>query len=174
MRISLIIKSAAALIAGIFITFSQAHDANVAMFGLIILSSGWFLASIFEVLKNQKPFLNGFLILASAAMAWSAVSFEANNATTRAWILLEAWGFFGAIVEIIFALRAVKKSSVRRDHLISAALAFGLFVSQVSITAASDSVSHVGFFGAYAILIAVHTALISASPNGITSASPKA
>jgi hypothetical protein len=69
MRSSLIIKAAAAFTAGIFITFSQAHDANIAMFGLIILSSGWFLASIFDLLKNQAPIFNGCLMLASAAMA---------------------------------------------------------------------------------------------------------
>lgn len=174
MRASLIIKAAAAFIAGIYITFSQAHDANVAMFGLLIISAGWFLASIISVLKNSNPILNGVLILATAAMAWLAVSFEANNATTMAWILLEAWALFGAIFELIFALRAQKKSAIRRDYLINAGLALGLFVSQVSITAAADSVSHVGFFGAYAAILGVHLAIASASPNAIASASPNA
>jgi hypothetical protein len=162
---SLIIKAAAALIAGIYITFSQAHDANVAMFGLLIISAGWFLASIILVLKNINPILNGLLILSTAAMAWLAVSFAANDATTMAWILLEAWGFFGAIFESIFAFRAQKKSALRRDHLINAGLATGLFISQISITAANDSVSHVGFFGAYAAILGVHLGISAASPN---------
>jgi hypothetical protein len=165
LRSSLIIKAAAAFTAGIYITFSQAHDASVAMLGLLIISAGWFLASIILVLKNSNPILNGVLILATAAMAWLTVSFEANNATTMAWILLETWGLFGAIFELIFALRAQKNSSAHRDHLISAGLAAGLLVSQVSITAASDSVSHVGFFGAYASILAVHLALSAFSPS---------
>lgn len=165
MRISQIIKAASAFIAGIFITFSQAHDANVAMIGLVIMSAGWVVASVFDILKNQNPYLNGFVFLGACYMIYCATSFEANNATTAAWILLQAWGLFGAIVELIFALRATKKSSTRRDHFISAALAAGLFVSQISITAAADSVSHVGFFGAYAILLAVHLGIAASSPK---------
>jgi hypothetical protein len=164
MRISLIIKAAAAFIAGIFITFSQAHDANVAMFGLLIISAGWFLASLFLILKNSNPIMNGLLVLASAAMVWYSTGFDANGATTFAWILLEAWAFFGTIAELVFALRSKKKSAERRDHLISAALALGLLFAQVSITKASDSVSHVGFFGAYAIILAMHLALSAFSP----------
>ena len=165
MRISLIIKAAAAFVAGVFITFSQAHDANVAMLGLVIISAGWIAASLVDVLKNKNPYLSGFILLASGAMIYYAVSFEANNATTMAWILLEAWGLFGAIAELIFALRAAKKSSARRDHLISAVLGLGLFGAQASVTAASDSVSHVGFFGAYAILLAVHLGIAASSPK---------
>lgn len=165
MRISIIIKAAAAFVAGVFITFSQAHDANVAMLGLVIISAGWIAASIVDVIKNKNPYLSGFILLSAGTMIYQAVSFEANNATTMAWILLEAWGFFGAIAELIFALRAGRKSSARRDHLISAVLALGLFGAQVSVTAASDSVSHVGFFGAYAILVAVHLGISAASPT---------
>jgi hypothetical protein len=165
MRISLIIKAAAAFIAGIFITFSQAHDASVAMLGLLIVSAGWFLGSLILIIKNSNPVFNGLLMLASAGMAWYSTGFDANGATTAAWILLEAWAFFGAIAELIFALRSKKKSAERRDHFISAALALGLLISQISITKASDSVSHVGFFGAYAIILAVHLGLSAFSPT---------
>ena len=165
MRTSQIIKAASAFIAGIFITFSQVHDANVAMFGLLLISAGWFLASLFLILKNINPVFNGLLMLATSAMAWLAVSFEANNATTMAWILLQSWGLLGAIVELIFALRSEKKSAQRRDYFINAALALGLFVSQISITAAADSVSHVGFFGAYATILGVHLGIAAASPS---------
>ncbi len=165
MRITQAIQAAAAMIAGIFITFSQVHDANIAMIGLVIISLGWLAASLLNVIKNKNPFLSGFIFLAAGAMIYYAISFDANNATTAAWILLEAWGFFGAIVEIVFALRSQKKSASRRDHLISAALALGLFAAQISVTAASDSVSHVGFFGAYAIILGVHLGIASASPK---------
>lgn len=165
MRISQLIKSAAAFIAGIFITFSQAHDADVAMLGLVIISAGWAVASVFDVLKNRQPVLNGIILLGACAMIYYAVSFEPNNATTLAWILLMAWGLFGAIVELIFALRAEKKSVARRDYLINSVLAIGLFAAQAAITKASDSVSHVGFFGAYAIILAIHLGIAAASPK---------
>lgn len=165
MRISQIIKAASAFIAGIFITFSQAHDADVAMLGLVIMSAGWAVASVFDVLKKRNPVLNGIILLAASYMIYCATSFEANNATTMAWILLMAWGLFGAIAELIFALRAEKKSVARRDYLINSVLAIGLFAAQAAITKASDSVSHVGFFGAYAIILAIHLGIAAASPN---------
>ena len=165
MHISQIIKAASAFIAGIFITFSQAHDADVAMLGLVIMSAGWAVASVFDVLKKRQPVLNGIIILAASYMIYCATSFEANNATTMAWILLMAWGLFGAIAELIFALRAEKKSVARRDYLINAVLAIGLFAAQAAITKASDSVSHVGFFGAYAIILAIHLGIAAASPK---------
>lgn len=173
MKYPLIIKAAAAFSAGIYITFSQAHDAKVAMLGLVIVAAGWFIASTISAIRKQNPILSVFVIILSAAMVRFATSFDAINETATAWTLLEAWGVLIAISEIFFAQRAAKKSSARRDHLISAGLSIGLVVSQISITTASDSVSHVGFFGAYAILLAVHLAISSATPNGISSASPK-
>lgn len=164
MRTAQIVKASAAFAAGIFITFSQAHDANVAMIGLAIISAGWSVASLIDVIKNRNPFLSGFVFLAAGAMIYYALSFEANNATTLAWILLQSWGLFGAIAEVVFAMRHKPKTPQRRDYLISAGLALGLYLSQISITAASDSVSHVGFFGAYAVLLAVHLGITAASP----------
>ena len=165
MRISQIIKAASAFIAGIFITFSQAHDADVAMLGLVIISAGWAAASVFDTLKNRQPILNGIILLGACYMIYCATSFEGNNATTLAWILLMAWGLLGAIAELIFALRAEKRSVSRRDHIINSVLAIGLFAAQAAITKAADSVSHVGFFGAYAIILAIHLGIAAASPN---------
>lgn len=164
MRLSLILKAAFAFVAGIFITFSQAHDANVAMFGLLLICAGWFLASLFLILKNINPVINGILILATAAMAWLATSFDANNATSMAWILLQSWGLFGALVELLLALRTDKKSALRRDYFINSGLALTLYISQIAITA-PDPVSHVGFFGAYAIILSVHLGISAASPK---------
>jgi hypothetical protein len=165
MRITQIIQGATALIAGLLITFSQKHDADVAMLGLLIMSAGWVVASAVAVIKKQSMILHSIVAIGAMAMIAYSQSFVANEATTRAWILLMSWGFFGAILEIIFALRAAKKSDERRDYLINAALALLLVVAQIAITKASDSVSHVGFFGAYAILLAVHLGVAAASPR---------
>ena len=165
MRITQIIQASAALVAGLLITFSQKHDADVAMLGLFILSIGWVLASAVAVLKRQSIILHSVVAIGAMAMIAYSQSFVANEATTRAWILLMSWGLFGAILELIFALRAPRKSDARRDFLINSALAFLLLFAQVAITKASDSVSHVGFFGAYAILLAVHLGVAAASPR---------
>lgn len=164
MRISLITRTAAAFIAGIFITFSQAHDANVAMLGLLIISAGWFLSTLFLILENQNRIVNGLIMLATGAIAWLSVSVDANASTAWAWLLLQAWALFAVATELHFANRAAKKSAARRDQVISAALAAALLAAQLLIDPA-DSVSHVGFFGAYAIILAVHLGISSASPK---------
>ncbi|WP_296631001.1 hypothetical protein [Rhodoluna sp.] len=165
MRISQIIQASAALVAGLLITFSQKHDAQVAMLGLLILSIGWVLASAVAVFKRQSIILHSIVAIGAMAMIAYSQSFVANEATTQAWILLMSWGLFGAILELIFALRAGKKTIDRRDFLINSGLAIFLLLSQISITDAADSVSRVGFFGAYAILLAVHLGISAASPR---------
>lgn len=164
MRAALIVKAVAALAVGIVITFSQVHDAVTAMFGLLILSAGWFLSSVISIVTNQQKIANALLLLATAAMAWLALSLELNPVTPVAWVLIASWGLLGAIVEFVFALRSPNKSALRRDRFINAGLAFGLFLTQLP-GADIDWVTHVGFFGAYAIILGVHLALAAASPK---------
>lgn len=147
------------------------HDENIAMFGLIILSAGWFLSTMFLILDNQNKIVNGLIMLATASMAWLAVSFDANDSMAWAWQLLEVWAVFCVATELYFAKESSKKSAERRDHLISAGLAVALLVAQLLI-GTSDAVSHVGFFGAYAIFLAVHLGISSASPT-VTSRPPQ-
>jgi hypothetical protein len=142
-----IIQAAAAFVAGIFITFSQVHDANIGMYGLAIISVGWCIAAIVAITKRN------------------AIIFNANNATSSAWILIQSWGLFGALAELYLAIRQGKGSAQRRDHFINAGLAAALVVALALVTDAGDSVSRVGFFGAYAVILAVHLGIAAASPK---------
>lgn len=160
-----IIQATAAFVAGIFITFSQVHDAKIGMYGLAIISVGWCIAAIVAITKRNAIIFNAFIALASAAMIWFALSFDANNATTNAWILIQSWGSFGALAELYLAIRQGKGTAQRRDHFINSGLAAALVVALALITDASDSVSRVGFFGAYAIILAVHLGIAAASPK---------
>lgn len=165
MRAAQIIQAAAAFVSGIFITFSQIHDASVGMYGLAIISVGWSIAAIVAITKRSAIIFNAFIAFASAAMIWFALSFDANNETSMAWILIQSWGLFGALAELYLAIRQSKGSAQRRDHLINAGLAAALVVALALITDAADSVSRVGFFGAYAIILAVHLGIAAASPK---------
>jgi hypothetical protein len=86
----------------------------------------------------------------------------------------------GAFTEVILALSAKPRSGRRRDHLISAGLAAAFGLTQV-LTPVNDSVTHVGFLGAYAVILSVHLGLSVLSPanksasrsNGKKSASKK-
>lgn len=170
MRIPLAIQATSALAAGIFITFSQVHDTSTAVIGLLVLSAGWFVASIVSASKvyGNPGFILHTVIAASAAlMAVLALVFNGMAQPFLIWVLIAHWGFYDALTQAIFARKAQAKSSTRRDHAISAGLGLLLYISQLTILLlGNDPVSQVGFFGAYAVILGVHL--------GITAASPKA
>ena len=162
MRLTQIIQAAAALIAGLYVTFAQAHDARAGMLALLIMSIGWFAAAVVSVTRGRAVLINIVVGVGAAAMAWLSQSFEANATTTFAWELLGSWALFGTLAEVLLGLLHKPQ---RRDHFISAGLAALLFIALLAITSASDSVSRVGFFGAYAMLLAVHLGISAATPK---------
>jgi hypothetical protein len=176
-KITAATQAVSAFIAGILITFSQSHSAAVGMIALALISLGWAAAFGLSVLRDKKRrgiVFRIFVGLGSLAMLALSIAqlvqLSAVGNSDRfdliftAWLLIGAWGFFGTLAEVILAIYAKPGSSRRRDHLISAVLATGLGVSQ-SIAGLSDSVSHVGFLGAYAIFVAVHLGISVASPT---------
>ncbi len=170
MRIPLAIQATSALSAGIFITFSQVHDASTAVIGLLVLSVGWLAGSILSAVKSYRAqgfVLHTVIAVAAALMAVLTLVFNGMAQPILIWVLIAHWGFYDALTQAIFARRAQAKSAARRDHAISAGLGLLLYISQLTILLlGNDPVSQVGFFGAYAIILGVH--------QGITAASPKA
>lgn len=175
-RIVASIQAIAAFVAGILITFSQSHSANVGMIALAIMSIGWAFAFAWSAIADRKAhgrIFRGIIAVASAAMAALAIQSFAElsgfsgqiplEKDAWAWGLLESWAFAGALTEVILALFAKPRSIRRRDHLISAGLAAALGLTQF-FTPVDDSVTHVGFFGAYAVILSVHLGLSVLSP----------
>lgn len=166
------VQAASAFVAGILITFSQAHDAAVGMIALAIVSIAWAGSLGWAAIADKKAsgrIFRAVIAVSSAVMAVLAiqaatVSQPDAEQINWAWALLVSWGFAGAIAEVISALFAKPGSIRRRDHLISAGLAAGLGISQF-LTPASDPVTHVGFFGAYAVILAVHLGISVLSPT---------
>lgn len=165
MRITQTIQAASALIAGLYVTFAQAHDAKAGMVALLIISIGWFAAAILSLAQRRFVIFNIFIGAGAVAMAWLSQTLDANSSTDFAWGLLESWALFGALAEVVFGLVAKRAKQVARDHWISAGLAALLFIALLAVTDAGDSVSRVGFFGAYAILLAAHLGIAAASPK---------
>lgn len=174
-RIVAAIQAVSAFAAGILITFSQSHGAAVGMIALAVISVGWAVAFAWSAIADKKShgrIYRSVLAIGSLAMAYfagqSALLFgtDSRNEIEQgiwAWILIGAWGIFGALAEVILSLFAKPGSVRRRDHQINAALATGLGLSQF-LTPISDAVTHVGFFGAYAVILSVHLGLAVLSP----------
>lgn len=170
-RIVASIQATAAFAAGILITFSQSHSASVGMVALAIMSIGWAFAFAWSAIKDKTVYGRigkGLVVAASSAMAILAIALagtirEDEPQITGPWPLLISWGLAGAFAEVILALSAKPGSGRRRDHLISAGLAAAFGLTQV-LTPVNDSVTHVGFLGAYAVILSVHLGLSVLSP----------
>jgi hypothetical protein len=165
LRTTLWIQTAFLFAVGIFITFSQVHNAIIGNLGLMFVALGFATAATIEVLKTKgNGKLNGnasLQVIVFGAIATAAIVFAAGNDIVSFLILVIAFAVFNGLLEL-------KKVSVQKESKLSAFIHFGL-VAVLGISGALtglDPVAFVGFFGAYAVILAVHL--------GITAASPKA
>jgi hypothetical protein len=165
LRSTLWIQTAVLFAVGIFITFSQVHNAIIGNLGLMFVALGFATAATIEVLKTKGTGKsNGsasLQVIVFGAIATAAIVFAAGNDIVSFLILVIAFAVFNGLLEL-------KKVSVQKESKLSAFIHFGL-VAVLGISGALtglDPVAFVGFFGAYAVILAVHL--------GITAASPKA
>ena len=165
MRTTLWIQTAVLFAVGIFITFSQVHNAIIGNLGLMFVALGFATAATIEVLKTKGTGKsNGgssLQVIVFGAIATAAIVFAAGNDIVSFLILVISFAVFNGLLEL-------KKVSVQKESKLSAFIHFGL-VAVLGISGALtglDPVASTGFFGAYAVILAVHL--------GITAASPKA
>lgn len=173
MRLTLWIQTAFLFAVGIFITFSQIHNAIIGNLGLVLVSLGFATAATIEVLKTKRGEKLGatskpsgsvgptLQVIVFGAIATAAIVFAASNNIVSFLVLVISFAVFNGLLEL-------KKVSVQKESKLSAFIHFGL-VAALTISGALtglDPVAFVGFFGAYAVILAVHL--------GITAASPKA
>jgi predicted membrane channel-forming protein YqfA (hemolysin III family) len=165
MRLTLWIQTAFLFAVGIFITFSQIHNAIIGNLGLMFVALGYATAATIEVLKTKqsgKPNGSATLqVLIFGTIATAAIVFAASNNIISFLVLVISFAVFNGLLEL-------KNVSVQKESKLSAFIHFGL-VAVLAISGALtglDPVAFVGFFGAYAVILAVHL--------GITAATPKA
>ena len=165
MRTTLWIQTAVLFAVGIFITFSQVHNAIIGNLGLMFVALGFATAATIEVLKTKGTGKsNGgssLQVIVFGAIATAAIVFAAGNDIVSFLILVITFAVFNGLLEL-------KKVSIQKESKLSAFIHFGL-VAVLGISGALtglDPVASTGFFGAYAVILAVHL--------GITAASPKA
>jgi hypothetical protein len=165
LRTTLWIQTAVLFAVGIFITFSQVHNAIIGNLGLMFVALGFATAATIEVLKTKGTGKsNGgssLQVIVFGAIATAAIVFAAGNDIVSFLILVITFAVFNGLLEL-------KKVSIQKESKLSAFIHFGL-VAVLGISGALtglDPVASTGFFGAYAVILAVHL--------GITAASPKA
>lgn len=157
------LRPISAIPVGLFITFSQAHGPDI---GLITFA--WFVAAFgvgsiafSKADRTQLPL--GVAGVVSVVLALVALTQESELQLGLFLSVVGFWATVTAIYELYLAKRAGFSERSGRDFLISSVLTFGLGL--LFLVANLDSVSAVGFFGAYLILIGVHWGIAAAGPK---------
>jgi hypothetical protein len=167
MRATSAIQAAAAIVAGVFITFSQIHDALIGNIGIAILAIGFAISSAILISKNESRITNIIkLVFYVGVIAFAAILIAQLD---QLWFygLMFIWPFVNGFFEVGKLFTAKPGTVERKDSALNAVINFGLIVA-VSISgfvAGIDPVAFVGFFGAYAIILGVHLGISSASPK---------
>ncbi|MEY3274666.1 MAG: hypothetical protein ACOVN6_00890 [Rhodoluna sp.] len=167
MRQSNALRAAVSLGVGLFITFSQLHNATIGLLALAIFSLG------FAITNSLGSIVWGKGLVAIEAMPLTVVSLlvgvfalmamSGESAQTAFIGLVTVWGLVSGAFELYLARRASIKSTEGREFLMSAILSATLGL--LFLVAPLDIVSAVGFFGAYLIVSGVQLGVAAATPS---------
>ena len=167
MRQSNALRAAVSLGVGLFITFSQLHNATIGLLALAIFSLG------FAITNSLGSIVWGKGLVAIEAMPLTVVSLlvgvfalmamSGESAQTAFIGLVTVWGLVSGAFELYLARRASIKSTEGREFLMSAILSATLGL--LFLVAPLDIVSAVGFFGAYLIVSGVQLGVDAATPS---------
>ena len=172
MRITTAIQAAAGIIAGIFITFSQIHDALIGNIGIAILAVGFAISSAILIAKKVSRIANVLNFVFYVAVAVFAIILIAQMDQVWFYGLMFIWPFVNGFFEVGNLFTSRPGSVERKDAALNAIINFGLIlaISISGIVSGIDPVAFVGFFGAYAIILGVTSGnFLSISKTGLKS-----
>lgn len=164
MRKILLVKTLAAAIVAIIITFTQAHNAILGLIGVLTFTTVMVAAEIYTAFKSTDRQIRGPImrIAASVLVLGSLVSYtyvtEQDNYTLLIInIVIASYGFFA--IEMYKSVRAgFAKDPEGRDHLTAALLNLVLLVTYLLDFAGViklGEIPAVGIYGAYTAMLAV-------------------
>ncbi len=164
MKINAAIRAAAALGAGIYITFSQDHGVEIGLLGLTILAFGWAVGSIYSAaIAKDRIQMIAYIPLVVLQGLFGYLSLAGAVDATLFAALITAWGILIGGYELLQGQMLGLRTRAGRDHLTTALLTIAL--GGLFLLAPLDEVSAVGFFGAYMVLIAVHLGICAFTPT---------
>ena len=160
-------RAAISFAIGVFITFMQAHGPDVGLitlsaFGLVLGLGGG--ALLFFKPHGLDPLQQlPMAVLAVLVGMFAGLAFFNEAGQLAAFLaLVSAWGLISGAFELYLSRRSGFKTAAGRDYLISAV--FALLLGALFLVVPLDSVSAVGFFGAYLALSGVHLGIAASSP----------
>jgi uncharacterized membrane protein HdeD (DUF308 family) len=154
-KIGVGIRALVSLGVGIFITFNQDHSARSGLIALAIFGIGLVISGAVEAFADRESSSVEILPLATLALIIGSLAiFVTSEAELGFKLLVSTWGILAGAFELYLARRNGFRTQLGRDYLISSIMALAL--GALFMVAPLDTVSMVGFFGAYAVMSGVH------------------
>lgn len=162
-KLSSWLRPLATLPVGLFITFSQAHGPDIGLLSFMAFALVFGVGSLVFAKENRSWVPLGIVSLVALVLAGVAITQVEDLLLGLYLSVVGFWATVVAIYDLYLARKAGFAERAGRDYLISSVLTFGLAL--LFLVANLDSVSAVGFFGAYMILVGVHWGIAAAGPK---------
>lgn len=151
---------------GVFITFNQAHgpDVGLTVLGIFGIALGIGMTALTLTKQADLSALQELPIAVLALLVGIFSLLALGNQPTQlpAFLaLVAAWGLISGAFELYQGRRSSFKTQAGKDFMISAV--FGLLLGVLFLAVPLDTVSAVGFFGAYLAMSGVHLGIAAAS-----------
>ncbi len=171
-RKALILKAAIAAVTAIAITFIQVHNGLVGLVAVLSFATGILAAEVWDALTSGDSMLKGTVLRVAGGMIFliGALSYSSPGADAFSVFVLDTM-LIGYALTAISMFRAYKfgwGSAEGRDNIVLAVIHFSLAVlfalDSFGINKLGE-VPAVGFFGAYAAIVAVLWGLRAFDPK---------
>lgn len=155
-----IARAIPAIVVGLVITFTPDHSASMGLISLGVFGAVSAVVLVLTTLRlgagePLRTLHRGLSVIAAvvAAAAFALVAGLEGNLLPFLLLTLGAYGVFAGAYEVVWGLRHRGISPLARDGITVGA---GTVILALILVAVGDSVSAVGFFGAYAVIVGVY------------------
>lgn len=169
-----IARAIPAILVGLLITFTPDHSASLGLIalGAFGVASAIVLTITSTRLAGGEPLRalhRGLAVITAvvSAAAFALVGFLDGDLLAFLLLALGAYGVFAGAFELAWGLRHRGRSPYSRDGI---TVGGATIILALILVAVGDSVSAVGFFGAYAVIVGVY--LVIAGFSGKTADTP--
>ncbi|MFN3708342.1 hypothetical protein [Microcella sp.] len=155
-----IARAIPAIVVGLVITFTPDHSATMGLISLGVFGAVTAVVLVLTTLRLAasepvRSLHRGLSVITAvvAAASFALVAGLEGNLLPFLLLTLGAYGVFAGAYEIVWGLRHRGVTPLARDGITVGA---GTIILALILVAVGDSVSAVGFFGAYAVIVGVY------------------
>ncbi|GAA1827061.1 hypothetical protein GCM10009750_08160 [Agromyces salentinus] len=169
-----VVRGLLALLPAVAITFSQDHSAGLGLlvFGAWAVVSGLVVGALSLRFVTDRVIRSLFAVSAVVTVAAGLLALTVPGGLPFLLFLVSTWAAVTGFIELYAGLRSRGRTSVARDWI--AAGAFTAILAIVFLLLPPDTVTAVGFIGAYLVILGVYLVIGGFSSKWAAAADAKA